>query len=231
MLDTPVSSTPEWLQLQESLVGYRAQKISASLRTVGEKHSMLHVDVLIILYHLARISRGGILEIGAYLGGSTIAMGWGLRDAEAENNGSAAAPRPFACIEPGGSCLTHGTLPSNDILKDLRANLAKREVTGRVKIFEGYSGKEEIIRGVRDTLSPGSVGLCSIDADGEIERDLKLYDGCLQPDCFLVIDDYFGSADKSGPTRVQVDARVRAGKLETLGVYGWGTWVGRRRGA
>jgi hypothetical protein len=42
-----------------------------------------------------------------------------------------------------------------------------------------------------------------------------------------VIDDYLGGADKSGKLRTQVDELVGAGRLEPLGFYGFGTWIGR----
>ena len=45
--------------------------------------------------------------------------------------------------------------------------------------------------------------------------------------CWIVIDDYLGGADKSGKLRTQVDELVSAGRLEPLGFYGFGTWIGR----
>ena len=45
--------------------------------------------------------------------------------------------------------------------------------------------------------------------------------------CWIVIDDYLGGADKSGKLRMQVDQLVSAGRLEPLGFYGFGTWIGR----
>jgi len=40
---------------------------------------MLHLDVLILIYHFAKL-RGHILEIGAFVGGATIAAAFGVRD-------------------------------------------------------------------------------------------------------------------------------------------------------
>ena len=45
-----------------------------------KKFSMLHVDMLLLLRLFARLVRGGILEIGPYIGGSSIAIGSGVRD-------------------------------------------------------------------------------------------------------------------------------------------------------
>jgi hypothetical protein len=38
----------------------------------------------------------------------------------------------------------------------------------------------------------------------------------------MVIDDYFSATEKGGPTRIQVDDLVTAGRLQPLGFYGWG---------
>ena len=43
----------------------------------------------------------------------------------------------------------------------------------------------------------------------------------------MVIDDYLGGANKSERLRIQVDELVSAGRLEPLGFYGLGTWIGR----
>jgi len=42
----------------------------------------------------------------------------------------------------------------------------------------------------------------------------------------MVIDDYFGGANKSERLRMQVDELVSARRLEPLGFYGFGTWIG-----
>jgi hypothetical protein len=39
--------------------------------------------------------------------------------------------------------------------------------------------------------------------------------------------DYLSGADKSGKLHTQVDELVSAGRLEPLGFYGFGTWIGR----
>jgi hypothetical protein len=48
----------------------------------------------------------------------------------------------------------------------------------------------------------------------------------------MVIDDYYGADTnvKITPSRADVDALTTAGYLETLGFYGWSTWVGHWRG-
>lgn len=216
------------LQLMRTLVEYRHRPVSAQLRTIGEKHSMLHLDVLILLYHFASIVEGPILEIGPYLGGSTIAAGLGARDS------GRGAPGRIVSIEPGGKH-DHPTLPSQDILGDLRKNLAKRGVADLVTLVQGYSWEENTVATVRGKLghagtgADGKIGLLTLDADGGVERDLGLYGSSLADGCWLVIDDYFGphSLGKDALTKTQVDALVTAGELTPLGLYGWGTWIGR----
>lgn len=230
----PAENLSACLQLMQTLVEYRHRPISAQLRTVGEKHSMLHLDVLILLYHFASVSEGPILEIGPYLGGSTIAAGLGARDS------GRGAPGRIVSIEPGGRH-DHPTLPSTDILADLRKNLAKRGVADLVSVVQGYSFDETTVTTVRQKLghagatgtADGKVGLLTLDADGGVERDLGLYGSLLAEGCWLVIDDYFGphSLGKDALTRQQVDVLVANGQIMPLGLYGWGTWVGRWRGA
>ena len=38
---------------------------------------MLHVDVLLLIYHFARFGTGNVIEIGPGVGGSTIAAAFG----------------------------------------------------------------------------------------------------------------------------------------------------------
>lgn len=217
------NSPNDWFALMQTVVQYRHQPIVSRLREIRQKHSMLHEDVIILIYHLSKIASGNVLEIGAYLGGSTIAAAIGTREAE--------RARLSVTIEPGGQH-KHPRLPSKDILRDLKKNLARNGVADLITIVEGYSGTAESAATVHDRLAKSSVGLLIIDADGEVERDFGLYRDLLMPNCWAVIDDYFNPAHdgKSGRTKPQVDSLVATGELETFGLYGWGTWIGRWRG-
>ena len=206
--------------LTESLVAARRLPVSAKLRTVGEKHSMLHHDVLLLLYHFAQICEGQILEIGPYVGGSSIAMAMGARDSERQ-------PKRVQSIEPGGQFKDHPAVPTTDILADLRKNLVKREVADLVTITEGYSWDAKIVKTFKAKFQPGEFGLFFIDADGAADRDLSAFRPLLAKGAYVVIDDYCGSPDKTQTTREQVDDWSARGDLLPLGVFGWGTWVGR----
>jgi hypothetical protein len=64
-------------------------------------------------------------------------------------------------------------------------------------------------------------------ADANVRRDVNCYSDRFADHCWIIIDDYLGGADKSGKLRMQVDELVSAGRLEPLGFYGFGTWIGR----
>ena len=212
------------LSLMQTLMQYRQQPIYGQLRRVWERYSMLHVDVLLLVYHFARNCVGHIVEIGAFLGGSTLAAALGIRDS--------ARDKALVAIEPGGK-LKHDRLGTKNILRDLERNLAKHGVSEMVTLIRGYSFEENTISAVRQRLGSDPIGLLIIDADGGVQRDIDCYAERLADGCWLVIDDYAGPAQniKVTPTRRDVDALVAQGCLETLGFYGWGTWIGRWRKA
>ncbi|WP_458138272.1 hypothetical protein [Methylomonas sp. YC3] len=71
--DTPV-------EMSYLLPYYRSSMLYSEFVGLNRKISMLHSDALSILYHLAKYSTGAIIEIGPYIGGSTIAIGMGIKD-------------------------------------------------------------------------------------------------------------------------------------------------------
>ena len=68
------------LELLGKPVEYRSSEVRHRLEKVGRAASMLHMDVLLPIYHFARSSPGNIMEIGPYVGGSTIAAAFGARE-------------------------------------------------------------------------------------------------------------------------------------------------------
>jgi len=210
------------LYLMQTLMQYRQQPIHGQLNTIGNKYSMLHLDVLLLIYHFAKTCTGHILEIGAFLGGATMAAALGAAESGSE--------KAIVTIEPGGR-LEHRRLGTKNILRDLERSLAKQRMSEMVTLIKGYSFDPATISAVEQTLGPDEIGLLVIDADGAVQRDISCYAERFADDCWLVIDDYAGPAEniKVTPTRRDVDALVAAGCLETLGFYGWGTWIGRWR--
>jgi predicted O-methyltransferase YrrM len=207
------------LELLRALMEYRSAEVRQRLEKVGREASMLHVDVLLLIYHFARFSAGDVLEIGPYVGGSTIAAAFGARESGTQ--------KQIVTIEAGGS-VRHFRLSSRNIIKDLKKNLARFGAAEDVTLINGRSSDEAIISEVRQRLSSREVSLFIFDADNDVRRDLDSYCDLLSDGCWVVIDDYFGPA-KAAPLRAQVDALVSEARLIPFGYYGWGTWVGQWR--
>jgi predicted O-methyltransferase YrrM len=207
----------EVLELLRKLMEYRSSEVRHRLEEVGRAASMLHVDVLVLIYHFARFGFGNVLEIGPYIGGSTVAAAFGARDSGTR--------KKIVSIEAGGR-LKHFRLSSKNIIQDLRKNLAKFDVAEDVTLINGRSFEKATISEVRKQLNSGEVGLFIFDADNNVRRELDCYGDLMEDGCWLVIDDYFGPA-KAAPLRAQVDALVSEGRLLPFGYYGWGTWIGQ----
>ena len=206
------------LELMYKLMEYRSHEVRHRLEKVGRAASMLHMDVLLLIYHFARFGAGNILEIGPYIGGSTVAAAFGARESRARK-------KKIVSIEAGGQ-LKHFRIPSRNILRDLKKNLARFDVLDNVTLIDGRSFEETTKSAIRQILGSREVDLFIFDADNNVRRDLDCYGDLLADNCWLVIDDYFGPA-KAAPIRDQVDELVAAGRLVPFGYYGWGTWVGQ----
>ena len=196
---------------------YRSAEVRQRLEKVGRETSMLHMDVLLLIHHFARFAAGSVLEIGPYIGGSTIAAAFGARESGTQ--------KKIITIEAGGS-LKHFRLSSRNIIKDLKKNLARFGVAEDVTLINGRSSDEAIISEVRQCLSSREISLFIFDAGNDVRRDSDCYGDLLNDGCWVVIDDYFGPA-KAAPLRAQVDALVGGRRLVPFGYYGWGTWVGQ----
>jgi L-amino acid N-acyltransferase YncA/cephalosporin hydroxylase len=211
------------LSLMYLLMQYRHEAIHLKLLKIRDKYSMLHLDVLILIYHFAKICSGNVLEIGAFVGGATIAAAFGVRDSGTR--------KKLIAIEPGGS-VKHKRLGTRNIFRDLERNLARHRVSELVTTIKGRSFDSATISAVNETLGTDKVGLLILDADAAKRRDIECYRDRFADGCWMVIDDYYGTDTnvKITPSRADVDALTAAGYLEPLGFYGWSTWVGRWRG-
>jgi len=202
----------------QKLIEYRYQKALHHQLMKAADHSMLGIDVLVLIYHFARVGEGDILEIGSFVGGSTIAAAMGSRDSGRQ--------KKIISIELGGQLKDH-RLATRDIFKDLKKNLSRVGLLEAVTLINGFSFEESTVASVREMAKSGTIGLFIFDADANVRRDIDLYGDRLAPGCWVVIDDYISATDKGGPTRAQVDELVATGRLQPLGFYGWGTWIGR----
>jgi L-amino acid N-acyltransferase YncA len=213
----------ESLSLMHTLMQYRHEPIHSQLLKIRDKYSMLHLDVLILVYHFAKLCSGAILEIGAFVGGVTIAAAFGVRDSGQE--------KKLIAVEPGGS-VKHKRLGTRNILRDLQRNLARERVANMVTLVKGKSFKPETMSAVHQALGLDQVGLLILDADAAKRRDIDCYRDKFAEGSWMVIDDIYGvdANEKITPSRADVDALVAEGLLDPLGFYGWSTWVGRWRG-
>jgi len=211
------------LELMHTLMQYRQEPIHGELDKIRKKYSMLHLDVLLLIYHFARTGSGAILEIGAFLGGATIAAARGVRDSGKD--------KTLIAIEQGGS-LKHERLGTRNIWRDLERNLARQRVAQWVTLIKGRSGDPAIVTAVKQALGSNEIGLLILDADAAKQRDIDCHRDELADGCWMVIDDYYGAVpdSKIAASRDDIDTLVAAGRLEPLGFYGWSTWVGRWRG-
>ena len=80
------------IALMEALIEYRQKPVSNDLQQIRHKSSMLHLDVLTLIYYFAATG-WAMCSMGPYLGGSTIAAVLGVR--------ASPNPEPLS-IEPGG---------------------------------------------------------------------------------------------------------------------------------
>jgi predicted O-methyltransferase YrrM len=214
----PGDQAAECFELMQRLIEYRYDKPLHHQLMKAADYSMLDIDVLVLICHMAKICEGGILEIGSFLGASTVAAGLGMRASGRE--------KKFLSVEPGGQLRDH-KLASRNIFKDLTKHVGRAGLANAVTLLNGSSFDPNIIATVKSNFGPGDVGLFIFDADANVRRDIDCYGGLLAADCWMVIDDYISATNKAGPTREQVDELVAAGRLRPLGFYGWGTWVGR----
>jgi predicted O-methyltransferase YrrM len=217
------ASCNDCLDLMHKLMAYRHEPIHSELMKIRDKYSMLHLDVLILIYHFAKLCSGAVLEIGAFVGGATIAAALGVRDSGQE--------KKLISVEPGGS-VKHKRLGTRNILRDLERNLARERVANMVTLVKGQSFKPETMSAVRQALGSDQVGLLILDADAAKRRDIDCYRDKFAEGSWMVIDDIYGADanEKITPSRADVDALVAEGLLDPLGFYGWSTWIGRWRG-
>lgn len=216
-------SDTECLDLMYRLMVLRHEPIHSKLMKVRDKYSMLHLDVLLLIYHFAKVCSGAILEIGAFVGGATIALALGVRDSGHE--------KKLIAIEAGGS-VKHKRLGTRNIFRDLERNLAREGVANLVTLVKGQSFKPDTVAAVREALGQEQVGLLILDADAAKRRDVDCYRDKFAHKAWMVIDDIYGADanEKITPSRADVDALMSESLLEPLGFYGWSTWIGRWRG-
>ena len=93
-----------------------------------------------------------------------------------------------------------------------------------VHIIEGFTTDAAVDAAVNRILDGRTIGLLFLDADGNVERDFEFYRGRLSRGSILVTEQ---APEKQTTIKAWVDQAVASGFVENLGLYRWGTWVGR----
>ena len=175
---------------------------------------MLETPVLERLQALARDGEGGILEIGSYVGGSTIALASGHM-----------GRRKHAVIDCGGSYPDHPHLPSDDILRDWHANVDRFGVADHVRMFEGWSTDSRVFRPAITHCR--TIGLFFFDGDGRCAEQFSVFARYMRPGCVIVLDDYVTQGtDKGDLVRPWSEEMTARGVLLDGEIVG-DTWFGR----
>lgn len=174
--------------------------------------SMLHYDTLVLLNLFGKLSKKGILDLGAYVGGSTIAMAL---------NTSV----PIIAVEPGGDFVNQPSIPSKNIIDDFINNIVEWNTDKKITLVRGKSYDDITIKRIKHKIK--EIDLILLDNDGDVKRDLNLYSEILVNKCIVVIDDYVSADNKSKEVRKAVDELVEQKILEPFGVFMWGTWFGK----
>ncbi|MBE7196748.1 MAG: class I SAM-dependent methyltransferase [Parafilimonas terrae] len=183
--------------------------------------SMLSVETLMVCRAYGLSAKTGVLEIGAYIGGSTVALGKGLH---------LAGRKPMATIDPGGSVLDQPFLPSADILADWHKNVSSFGLEGVSKLVKGYSQDKRVISEVKEVAAGSKFDVFFMDTNGEVHQALNDYGGMLADDCLVILDDYYnviGADTKAQKTARQVHELMAIGLLEQYALVPFSTWFGR----
>jgi len=215
---------PERLEPQHFFARYAAELLVAARDpAVAAWHdanatiSMCHRDTLVALLALASLTRGAIVEFGPYVGGTTVALARGAR----------AAGGRVITVEKGGS-YDHPTLPTTDILGDLRANLDRFGVAPSCDVIESdYSAAAAALA---EKLGGRKIGVLVCDADGHFDRAMAAAGPFLAEDAVIVVDDYIApfAPEKQNLTRPAIDEAVAAGEYTAWGLLSGVTWIGQR---
>jgi hypothetical protein len=179
--------------------------------------SMLAEPVLDRLQLLAKYANGNVLEIGPYIGGSTVALASGHQ-----------GRLRHAVIDLGGSYADHDLLPSADIIADWTANMKRFGTDSYASIFQGWSTDSRVFLKALDHIER-KIGLFFFDGDGKCAEQFAIFWRYMNPGCAIVLDDYLVDTTygqhKADLVRPWVDRMVASGALIPDQVID-GTWFG-----
>jgi predicted O-methyltransferase YrrM len=176
---------------------------------------MLHLDIYAFLYNcVSNLTSGSILEIGTWTGGITVVIALAIQSNPNRNN------IEFVAVEAWD-------VPYNYCMQNLINSLPDNDLSGYVKCLNTVSAPSNntLHSELKKLHTP--IKLLTIDADGQIARDLRQYLPYCDKDCIIVIDDWFTTPEngKLQSTQQCINILVNRGILKIIGVYGWGTAI------
>ena len=193
---------------------------ASEIVNAARRVSMLHEASLWALQQCAAMSDGPILELGPYIGGSSIALAAGAHDGVISG-------------EKGGSNPIHPEIPTEDSILDMRRNLDRVGLLDRVTIVDGDILDFAVAERVKTALNGRKAGMIFVDIDPATDIAIKLYSPMIADNAFLVIDDCSSeiAVDKAESVKAFIACGLRAKAIEPIGIYPWGTWFGRLTGS
>ena len=159
------------VELSLAAVKYRHTPIYQFFIELNQRIAMLHPDVLALLHYIGANATFPILELGPYIGGSTIAMAKGIASGDRSLK--------ITTVEKGEGYV-HEKLTTTDIITSLRDNLLRHEVEDRVNIVVGHSRDQAIVQQVAEHAKTTKFGCMVMDADGRVDDDLRCYGSLLR---------------------------------------------------
>ena len=189
---------------EQVVLGRADPRFNAALEAAGPVSGYTTPAELSLLYHLAVAADGPgrVVEIGSYLGRSTIVLARAVADTNRE---------PVVAVDPHTAALGIENLPPRDTRAEFLANLTTAGVRDNVELVRDYS-----VRAAAD-WDGAPIRLHFIDGwhtREAVREDVGCWADCFTPDAVVVFDDYMVfDGIRQAVRELQAD-----GKLRTEGV-------------
>jgi predicted O-methyltransferase YrrM len=212
------SRQPAARNIARALANNNGAAFTCARRIRAEKKSMLAPETLAAIYSAAAKCDGPIIEIGAYVGGATLAI---LDATRARGN-------TVISIE-FGVAYDHPEVATADSIADLLRNVESWGLSGeRHIVLPGWTLEAWIVGNILIGLSGARADMLVVDSDGFAERDFLFLHPLLNDGAILVFDDYMPSANaKSDKIAPFVDDMLEKTIISEFGLLSWGTWFGQ----
>jgi hypothetical protein len=209
---------PEGMAIDQMLAARAGDAFAFAERIRDARKSMLAPETLAAIHLLAARCEGPIVEIGAYVGGATLA----LLDAT-RGRGNAVISIEY------GVAYDHPEIPTDNSVADLRRNVEAWDLAAdRHVVMPGWNLEAWLVGNVLLELRGRRAGMLLVDSDGFVDRDLIFLHPLLADGAVLVIDDYL-SGDTCGKSEMIapfVDDMIAKGVMSEIALLPWGTWIG-----